>query len=146
MLTDEDARCWDTDDVNATEALQRLSDTIDAHHWDGIAELLHPEFVCHLVATDERFDAASWIAFNANYPGFQNMKLVDLIGDGARAAARGLVTGMVNGAEKRYAVAQFARMRDGLIEELVEVWADFDDVPPPGTRQASSSSPNVAGA
>ncbi|MBY6062067.1 hypothetical protein [Microbacterium esteraromaticum] len=28
--------------MNATEALQRLADTIDAHNWDYIAELLHP--------------------------------------------------------------------------------------------------------
>lgn len=120
--------------MNAPEALQRLADTIDAHDWDGIAELLHPEFVCHLVATNERFDATRWIAFNANYPGFQGMKVVDLIGDSARAAARGHVTGRVDGVEKAYAVAQFARMREGLIEELVEVWADLDDVAPPGTR------------
>jgi hypothetical protein len=119
---------------NAAVALQRLADTIDAHDWDGIAELLHPEFVCQLVATNERFDARSWIAFNAGYPGFQSMKVVDLVGDSERAAARGVVTGLVNGVQKGFAVAQFARMRDGLIDELVEVWADLDEVAPPGTR------------
>jgi len=120
--------------MNAAEALQRLADTIDAHDWDGIAELLHPDFECHLVATDERFDAPSWIAFNANYPGFQGMKLVDLVDANPRAAARGHVTGLVDGAAKGFSVAQFAQMRDGLIEELVEVWADLDDIAPPGTR------------
>lgn len=128
------ASWWNTHGMNATEALQRLADTIDAHDWDGIAGLLHPHFICHLVATNERFDATRWIAFNANYPGFQGMKLVDLIGDDTRAAARGHVTGRVDDVEKGYAVAQFARMRDGLIEELVEVWADLDDVAPAGTR------------
>ncbi|MGO2745722.1 nuclear transport factor 2 family protein [Microbacterium sp.] len=120
--------------MNAAEALQRLADTINAHNWDGISELLHPTFVCHLVATNEQFDAPSWIAFNANYPGFQSMKLIDLINANDRAAARGHVTGVADGVEKEYSVAQFARMRDGLIEELVEVWADLDDVAPPGTR------------
>lgn len=120
--------------MNAAAALQRLADTIDAHNWEGIAELLHPGFICHLVATNERFDAPNWIAFNANYPGFQGMKLVDLIGDGERAAARGYVRGLVDGKQQEFSVAQFVRTRDGLIEELVEVWADCDDIPPAGTR------------
>ncbi|MGI6879115.1 peptidoglycan DD-metalloendopeptidase family protein [Microbacterium sp. gxy059] len=83
--------------MDAADALQRLADTIDAHEWDAIADLLHPSFTCHLVATDERFDAPGWISFNARYPGFQGMTLVDLVGDGERAAARGHVTGPVDG-------------------------------------------------
>lgn len=120
--------------MDASEALGRLAATIDAHDWDGIATLLHPEFTCHLVATDEHFDGPAWIAFNANYPGFESMRIVDLVGAGERAAARGVVTGVVDGEQRGFAVAQFARVRDGLLVELVEVWADLDDVPPPGTR------------
>lgn len=129
--------------MDATEALNRLADIIDAHDWDAIAELLHPDFVCELVATKERFDGPRWIAFNANYPGFQRMKLIDVVGDGTRAAARGLVTGLVDGVEREFSVAQFARMRDGLLEELVEVWADLDDVPPAGTREAATPPPRI---
>lgn len=120
--------------MNAPEALQRLADTIDAHDWDGIGELLHPDFMCHLAATNEQFTAPQWIAFNANYPGFQSMRIVDLLGDGERGAAHGHVTGTADGVAREFSVAQFARMRDGLIVELVEVWADHDEVPPPGTR------------
>lgn len=115
--------------------LTRLAEVIDAHDWDALPSLLHPEFTCRLVHTGEVFDRDGWVRLNADYPGFQRLHVEDLVVDGDRGALRAIAVGTDDaGADLLFGVASFATVRDGAIHGLVEVWADVDQEPPAGTR------------
>ncbi|SEC65798.1 Ketosteroid isomerase-related protein [Nocardioides exalbidus] len=121
--------------MDAAAVLTRLAEVIDAHDWDGLPALLHEDFTCRLVHTDEEFGKDAWVAFNADYPGFERMHLEDLVAGGDRAVLRARVIGRGDGGEELvFAVASFATVRDGLVSELVEVWADVGQEAPEGTR------------
>ncbi|OLT41843.1 hypothetical protein BJF86_02200 [Serinicoccus sp. CNJ-927] len=122
--------------MDASAVLRRLVETIDDRAWDDLPGLLAPDFTSTLVHTRERFDRDGWVRLNADYPGFGRATLAQIVGDGDRAAARAHVTGMVDGIEAHFEVAMFATTRDGLVTEMVEVWADCDADPPAGTRPA----------
>ena len=121
--------------MDTAALLERLASVIDAHDWDALPGLIHPEFTCRLVHTGEVFDKDQWVRFNADYPGFERMHLDDLVSDGDRGVLRATVLGRGDDGEALvFAVASFATVQDGLISELVEVWADVDQQPPTGTR------------
>ena len=121
--------------MDAATLLTRLVAVIDAHDWDGLPALLHPDFRCRLVHTGEVFDRDQWVRLNADYPGFQRMVREDLVAAGERGVLRARVTGTgAGGDEQVFAVASFATVRDGLLVDLTEVWADVDQQPPAGTR------------
>ena len=85
--------------------------------------------------TGEVFDREGWVRLNADYPGFQHLQVEDLVADGARGVLRARVTGTSEtGDELVFAVASFATVRDDLLAELVEVWADVGQDAPAGTR------------
>lgn len=121
--------------MDAEALLTRLAAVIDAHDWAGLPDLLHADFTCRLVHTGEVFDKESWVRFNADYPGFERMHVDDVVAAGDRGALRATVIGRSEAGEVlRFAVASFGSVREGLLAELVEVWADVDQEPPPGTR------------
>ena len=121
--------------MDAAPLLARLASVIDAHDWEGLRDLLHPDFSCRLVHTGEVFDREGWVRLNADYPGFAHLHVEDLVVDGARGVLRARVTGASEtGEEQVFAVASFATVRDGLVAELVEVWADVGQDAPAGTR------------
>lgn len=121
--------------MDTAALLTRLAEVIDAHDWAGLPALLHPDFTCRLVHTGEVFDRHQWVRLNADYPGFQRMEVEDLVADGDRGVLRATVVGTgASGEDLVFAVASFATVRDGLVAELTEVWADVDQQPPPGTR------------
>lgn len=120
--------------TTAPELLRQLSDRIDARAWDTLAELLHPDFVCRYVHTGESFNAHEWVRLNADYPGFGRLELVDSVASGDRAVGRAHVTGESGGETQHFEVASFITERDGLIAELLEVWADVGVAAPDGTR------------
>jgi ketosteroid isomerase-like protein len=121
--------------MDAATLLTRFAEVIDAHDWDGLAALLHPDFTCRLVHTGEVFDRDQWVRLNADYPGFQRLISEDLVADGDRGVLRATVIGTgQEGEDLFFAVASFATVRDGLLVELTEVWADVDQQPPEGTR------------
>jgi ketosteroid isomerase-like protein len=123
--------------MDAATLLTLLAQVIDAHDWAGLPALLHDDFTCRLVHTGEVFDRDGWVRLNADYPGFQRMHVEDLVSDGDRGVLRARVIGTGgDGADLEFAVASFATVRDGLLVELVEVWADVDQAPPAGTRPA----------
>ena len=123
--------------MDTATLLTRLAAVIDAHDWDGLPGLLHPDFTCRLVHTGEVFDREQWVRFNADYPGFERMLVEDLVTDGTRGVLRATVIGRGDGGEQLvFAVASFASTKDGLLSELVEVWADVDQAPPAATRLA----------
>lgn len=107
---------------------------IDEHRWGELSHFLAPDFTCRLVHTGEVFDRDGWVAFNADYPGFDRLIVEDLVGSVDAAASRALVFGKSDAGPQRFACASFARMRDGLIVELVEVWTDLEQEAPEGTR------------
>jgi predicted ester cyclase len=120
--------------MDAPELLTSLLSAIDARQWDALPSFLHEDFVCAYVHTGETFDRAAWVRVNAEYPGFDHLMLQDLIGAGDRAAARSHVTGHVDGRLVHFEAATFVAVRDGLIDEMTEVWTDVAQVPPSGTR------------
>lgn len=121
--------------MTAEDLLRRLAETLDAHAWDDLPGLLHEEFSCTLVHTGEVFDRATWVSFNAGYPGFRHFTLEESVGVADRAAGRGHVTGVdEDGVLQHYAVATFVTERDGLLHSATEIWTDIGAVPPPGTR------------
>jgi ketosteroid isomerase-like protein len=121
--------------MDAATLLTRLVEVIDAHDWEGLPALLHPDFTCRLVHTGEVFDRDGWVRLNADYPGFQRMLLEDLVTDGDRGVLRATVIGTsATGDDLTFAVASFGTIRDGLIAELTEVWADVGQEAPAGTR------------
>lgn len=113
---------------------ERFVSAIDAHDWEGLAELLHEDFRCRLVHTGETFGKADWVRFNADYPGFERMTLEDSVTSEDRAVVRAGVTGTHDGRLQRFAVASFLSLQEGLIVELTEVWTDVDVAAPEGTR------------
>ena len=121
--------------MDARALITSLAELIDAHDWEALPSVLHRDFTCRLVHTGEVFDREEWVRFNADYPGFERMHVEDLVADGDRGVLRARVTGRGStGEELEFAVASFATVRDGLLVELVEVWADVDQQAPEGTR------------
>lgn len=120
--------------ADAETLLRRLAAKIDAQEWDGLGDLLHAEFGCRYVHTGETFGREEWIRLNADYPGFGHFELLDIVASTDRAVGRAHVTGDADGVTQHFEVASFVTERDGLIAELVEVWADVGVAPPEGTR------------
>ncbi|MFJ3404130.1 nuclear transport factor 2 family protein [Promicromonospora sp. NPDC090134] len=120
--------------MSAREVMERLADVIDGHRWDELPGLLDPAFTCTYVHTGETYGADAWVRLNAEYPGFQNLRLEDCVADGERAAGRAHVTGMSDGVVQHFEVATFITARDGVIVKMTEVWTDVDQVAPEGTR------------
>lgn len=111
-------------------------EAIDQHRWNDLEHYLHEDFVCRLVHTGEVFDRQTWITFNADYPGFDRLRVEQSVGGSGEAACRSHVTGHGQHGLEHFECASFARMRDGLIVELTEVWTDVAQSAPPGTRPA----------
>jgi hypothetical protein len=106
--------------MDAATLLTRLAAVIDAHDWERLPDLLHDDFRCRLVHTGELFGRDAWVR---------------LVADGERGVLRARVIGTDDdGEDLEFAVASFATARDDLLVDLVEVWTDVDQQPPPGTR------------
>jgi ketosteroid isomerase-like protein len=123
--------------MDARSVLSILCGVIDAHDWAGLAPLLADDFTCRYVHTGETFNRATWIQLNADYPGFDRMRLEDIVGDGDHAAARCHVTGETDGQLQHFEVATFVTTVDGRITTMTEVWANVDQSPPEGTGPAT---------
>jgi len=122
--------------MDAAAVLARLVAVIDAHDWVAMPALLHEDFVCRLVHTGETFDRDGWVRFNADYPGFDRIVLQDEVAAGERAVGRAQVTGFTGDDRHHFEVAMFLTVRDGLIVENIEVWAEAGQIAPDGTRPA----------
>ncbi|MFB7249292.1 nuclear transport factor 2 family protein [Microbacterium sp. NPDC056234] len=125
--------------MNAGLALHGLMTAIDEKRWDDLASYLHPEFVCRLAHTGESFNRDDWIRFNRDYPGFEHLTIEDFVAAETEAACRSHVTGHGEAGPQHFECASFARMRDGFIVGLTEIWTDVEQQAPPGTRPTPSS-------
>jgi len=111
----------------AVRVLGDLWELIETQQWDKIPDLLDPTVQVSFVHTGEVMDAESWVRLNRDYPGRWHAVVHDMVGDGDRAASR---TRVYDG-EQTFWAASFATTRNGRITELVEVWTDAGQQPPP---------------
>lgn len=125
--------------MDAGTALRGLMTAIDEKRWDDLETFLHPDFVCRYVHTGESFGRDDWIRVNRDYPGFAHLKVEDLVASPTEAACRSHVTGEDDAGIQHFECTSFARMRDGLIVRLTEVWTDVEQTAPAGTRPAQTS-------
>lgn len=124
--------------MEAESALRALMIAIDERRWGDLGQYLHPDFTCRYVHTGETFGRDAWIRLNAEYPGFDRLRVEELVGAGDAAACRSHVTGRADTGIQHFECATFAHLRDGLIQRLTEVWTDVDQQAPPGTRPTST--------
>lgn len=124
--------------MDAGTALRELMTAINEHRWEDLAQYLHDDFVCHLVHTGESFSRDEWIAFNADYPDFDTITIEELVSTDMHAACRSFVSNVGSNGAPQFACASFARMTDGRISSLTEVWTDLDQQAPEGTRPPTS--------
>lgn len=110
---------------------------IDDRRWSDLGAHLHEGFSCRYVHTGETFDRSSWIRLNAEYPGFDRLRVEEIVGDDERAACRSHVTGQGTEGLDHFECATFVRVRDGLIAEMTEVWTDVAQTAPAGTRSGA---------
>ena len=120
--------------MQAVSLLSRLMSAIDEHRWGDLERYLHAAFSCRYVHTEETFDRAAWIELNAAYPGFEGLRVEEVLGDQTRAACRSVVTARDDSGVMEFACATFISVRDGLIETMTEVWTELSQAPTPGTR------------
>ena len=105
----------------AEVALTRFADLVDARDWERLPDVLAPGFSARFVHTGETFDRDGFVALNRDYPIVVRFLVEDLVATGDRAVLRARVT---DGSDTWH-VASFATVSaDGLITDLVEVWAD----------------------
>ncbi|WP_141396721.1 nuclear transport factor 2 family protein [Microbacterium gorillae] len=123
--------------MDARTVLRTLMERIDERRWDELEPLLHQDLRVTLVHTGEVYDRVGGIRLNAEYPGFDRLRIEELTGDEKTAACRSHVTGRDGDALLQFGCASFATVEGGRIRELTEVWTDIGQVPPPGTRPES---------
>ncbi|MFC7878458.1 nuclear transport factor 2 family protein [Isoptericola sp. NPDC057391] len=111
--------------TTAAQLLLSLSARIDAQDWDGLSALLAPDFRARYVHTGETFDKAGFVRLNRDYPGSWRFEHEDVVDGGDRGVLRARVSDATGASDEVYHVASFATGgADGLLRELVEVWAD----------------------
>jgi hypothetical protein len=116
----------------AVRVLTDLWEMIETQHWDKIPDLLDPAVQVRYVHTGELFDAESYVRTNRDYPGRWHAAVHDMVGDGDRAAS----CTRIYDSEQTFWVASFATTRNGKITELVEVWTEAGQQPPPNRPSA----------
>lgn len=120
--------------MDAAALLSGLMTAIDERRWEDLTDFLHEDFSCRYVHTGESFDRASWMRLNAEYPGFDHLRVEAIVGEADRAVCRSHVTGRGDAGLNHFECATFIHVRDGLIDRMTEVWTDVAQVAPPGTR------------
>jgi hypothetical protein len=111
----------------AVRVLTDLWELIETQRWDKIPDLLDPAVQVRYVHTGEVMDAESYVRLNRDYPGRWHAAVHDMVGDGDRAVS----CTRVDDGEQTFWAASFATTRNGRITELVEVWTDAGQQPPP---------------
>ena len=117
--------------------MTRFAEIIDARDWDALPGVLAGDFSCRFVHTGETFDRDGFVALNRDYPIVVRFLVEDLVADGDRAVLRARVT---DGSDTWH-VASFGTIAtDGMLTELVEVWAEVGEPEPDRRPDVGASS------
>jgi len=132
---------------NAEQTLRNFWDRINQRDWAGLGQLLTPGLQTRYLATDELIDGAEgFVRLNAEYSGRWRVTVLDLVAAGDRAVTCARLDAE-EGSEAHY-VTSFATVRDGLVADLTELWADAGQEVPQDRRPApagNSQQPHEAG-
>lgn len=109
--------------------LTAFATCVDNADWDGLAALLGDDFSCRYSTTGETFDKRAFVAVNSDYPGRWHFEREDIVDAGERGVLRARVSDATGQSDEAHFVATFATARDGLLVDLVEVWAEVAPVP-----------------
>ncbi len=115
---------------DAGEVLRELWARIGTQDWDGMADLLDPRMQARYTHTGEIFGAGALVRLNRDYPGKWRADVEAIVDAGDRAVSRA----RVYDGQQAYHVASFATVGGGKITDLVEVWAEDGQSPPPDRR------------
>lgn len=107
--------------MDAETALRGLMTAFDERRWSDLADYLHPDLVCQFVHSGETFSRDQWITLNAEYPGFEHLRVEEFVAGTSEAACRSHVTARTADGIQLFECASFAQMQDGLIARLTEV-------------------------
>jgi hypothetical protein len=116
----------------AVRVLNDLWEMIETQQWDKIPDLLDPAVRVRYVHTGELFDVESYVRLNRDYPGRWHAAVHDMVGDGDRAVSRT----RIYDEQQTFWVASFATTRNGRITDMVEVWTEAGQQPPPDRPSA----------
>ncbi len=108
--------------MTATPAFlaHQFASALDRRDWPALRALLADDCRVELVHDGRTFGADEWVAFNADYPGRWSFVAEDIV----VADGRAVVRARVFNEEAMFHVASFLSITDGLLHEVVEVWAD----------------------
>jgi ketosteroid isomerase-like protein len=114
----------------ATKMVTRYWTVCEARDWSAFGELLAPDVVYELPQTRERIRGrATYVEFNATYPGDWHLEIVRVTGDDRHAASWTVFR--VDGTEPQPALCFFDLDDAGLITHISDFWPVPYD-PPPG--------------
>lgn len=99
--------------------------SIDSRDWPALRGLLADDARIEFVHDGKSFTADEWVAFNESYPGHWSFVAEDIVATDNRAVVRARVFDE----DSLFHVASFLTIRDGLIRENTEVWADGHAAP-----------------
>src|SRR6478736_863222 len=68
--------------MTSAQTLTAFAGLIDARDWDGLAELLSPDFTALFVHTGETFDRYGFVTLNRDYPIVVRFEVEDLVATG----------------------------------------------------------------
>lgn len=108
--------------MTATPAFlaHQFASTIDRRDWPALRALLADGCRVEMAHDGRTFGADEWVAFNDDYPGRWSFVAEDIVVADGRAVLRARVFDE----EALFHVASFLTVADGLITQIVEVWAD----------------------
>jgi ketosteroid isomerase-like protein len=107
--------------------------------WERVTPLLHPQAVVDLPATAERLEGREAVMdFQRAYPEpWGTMTVHRVLSDDDGAAAE---ISVVDPAGRRFCLAAFWRMADGLLHHGTEYWSEAGaDTPPPSRAQSAAT-------
>jgi hypothetical protein len=128
---------------NAEQTLRNFWDRINHRDWAGLRRLLDPGLQTRYLATDESFDGAEdFVRLNAEYPGRWRVTVLDLVAAGDRAVSCARLDAEDGG--EALLVTSFATVREGLVTDLTELWADAGQEVPQDRRPAPAGNSQQA--
>jgi ketosteroid isomerase-like protein len=110
--------------LDAAALSRALWERMEARDWDGVAALLHDEFVLDWPQSGERIRGReAFLAVNREYPGEWHITVERVLADGDEAVTLVRVEG-ANEPGRVDRAASFMHVRDGQVDRVLEFWPD----------------------